>query len=68
MTSNQPKRKITVVVPEQLLRLAARDGEGVTETVRRALELRASQQAWERVARWSGKVTSSVTLDELRED
>ena len=65
----QPKnRKITVEVPAALLQRAARKGEGVTEVVRNALELRASQQAWQRVAGWSGKVKWSVSLEELRED
>jgi hypothetical protein len=63
----QQNRKITVEVPEQLLRRATREGEGVTDAVRSALELRAAQHAWERVARWSGKVTWTITLEELRE-
>lgn len=66
---HQPRnRKITVEVPESLLARATRKGEGVTEVVRSALELRASQQAWQRVARWSGKITWSVSLEELREE
>jgi hypothetical protein len=68
MNRQQQNRKITVEVPEWLLKRATRDGEGVTDVVRSALELRASQQAWERLARWSGKVTWSVSLEELRED
>ena len=66
---SQPKtRKITVEVPEQLLDRATLEGEGVTDVVRSALELRANQQAWQRLAKWSGKVKWSVSLEELRED
>jgi len=61
-------RKITVEVPEHLLESARREGEGVTEVVRRALELRASQAAWQRLSHWRGKVKWSVRLEELRED
>jgi len=61
-------RKITVEVPEALLKRARRDGEGVSEVVRHALELRASQQAWQRLSKWSGKVKWSISLEELRQD
>ncbi len=61
-------RKITVEVPEDVLERATAAGEGVTEVVRRALELRANQHAWRRLERWSGKVTWSRSLKELRED
>ena len=61
-------RKITVEVPESLFKRARREGEGVSDVVRNALELRASQQAWQRVARWAGKVKWSISLEELRED
>ena len=61
-------RKITVEVPERLFQLARREGEGVSDVVRSALELRASQQAWQRLAKWSGKVKWSISLEELRDD
>ena len=65
----QPKtRKITVEVPEHLLERARREGEGVTEVVRNALELRASQSAWQRLEKWKGKVKWSISLEELRKD
>ncbi len=60
--------KITVEVPADVLDRARRAGEGVTEVVRSALELRAGQQAWQRLQKWSGKVTWSIDLEELRED
>jgi len=63
-----PLRKITVEVPREVLERATDEGEGVTEVVRAALELRASQRAWRKLERWSGKVTWSTRLEELRED
>ncbi|HUP65643.1 MAG TPA: hypothetical protein VM557_10200 [Thermoanaerobaculia bacterium] len=64
----QQTRKITVHVPADVLERATNEGEGVTEVVREALELRASQQAWRRLERWSGHVRWSVPLEELRDD
>lgn len=64
----QNTRKITVEVPADILDRATAEGEGVTEAVRKALELRANQQAWRRLERWAGKVKWSITLEELRED
>jgi hypothetical protein len=61
-------RKITIEVPEDLFARARRDGEGVTEVVRNALKLRASQGAWQRLAKWNGKVKWSISLEELRKD
>ena len=61
-------RKITVEVPEHLLDRATREGEGVTDVVRSALELRANQHAWQRLSRWSGKVKWTTSLEELRKD
>jgi len=68
MRRQSKTRKITVEVPEHLPERARRDGEGVTEVVRNALELRASQGAWQRLAKWNGKVKWSVSLEELRKD
>lgn len=68
MGSPQKVRKITVEVPERLFQRAKLEGEGVSDVVRSALELRASQQAWQRLARWSGRVKWSISLEELRED
>jgi len=64
----QKTRKITVEVPADVLDRVTANGEGITEVVRRGLDLVSSQQAWRRLERWSGKVSWSVTLEELRED
>jgi hypothetical protein len=62
-------RKITVHVPDDLLKRAQREtGEGVTETVRRGLTLVASSRAFDEVRRLRGKVKLSLDLKELRED
>lgn len=59
-------RKITVEVPVDILERATAEGEGITDVVRKSLELRANQQAWRRLERWAGKVKWSVSLEELR--
>lgn len=64
----QKLKKITVQVPADVLERATAEGEGVSDVVRNALELRANQQAWRRLERWSGKVKWSISLEELRED
>ena len=61
-------KKITVYVPADTLERATAEGEGVTDVIREALELRANQQAWRRLEKWAGKVTWSVDLKELRKD
>ena len=62
-------RKITVHVPEDLLRRAQEaTGEGITPTIRKALELVAASSAYEEVRRLRGKVPLKVDLRKLRED
>jgi len=62
-------RKVTVLLPAELLREAQRSsGEGVTETIRRGLELVAAARAYDRLRGLRGKVRIEVDLDALRED
>lgn len=62
-------RKITVEIPEDLLRRSQKEtGEGVTATVRRGLELLAAGEAYEKLARLKGRVRFSVDLDTMRTD
>jgi len=62
-------RKITVHVPEDLLRRAQdATGEGITPTIRKALELVAASGTYEDVRRLRGKVPLKIDLKELRED
>jgi hypothetical protein len=65
----KPARKITLEVPEDLLRRAQKStGEGITATIRRGLELVASTRAYDEVRRLRGRVTLSVDLRRLRDD
>jgi hypothetical protein len=62
-------RKITVEVPEQLLKRAQKQsGEGVTGTVRQGLELLAAGEAYDRLASLRGKVQFSIDLETMRND
>jgi Arc/MetJ-type ribon-helix-helix transcriptional regulator len=62
-------KKITVDVPEDLLREAqAQTGEGISETVRRGLQLLAAAQAFRDVRSLRGKVKFSKTITELKDD
>jgi len=64
-----PTRKITIHVPEELLRQAQRStGKGITATIRDGLQLIAAGQAYRKLQRLRGKVKFSVDLRALRED
>jgi hypothetical protein len=61
--------KITVEVPTDVLKRAQKaSGEGVTGTVRKALENMARSDAYERLMALRGKVHLTYDIDELRED
>jgi hypothetical protein len=62
-------RKITVEVPKDDLELAqAYTGEGVTETVRAALEKLAAAEAQREFRKLRGTFKFTIDLDKLRED
>lgn len=62
-------RKITVEVPEELLKKAQRaSGSGVTKTIRAGLRLVAASGAYARLRRLRGKVRFSRTVAELKAD
>ena len=62
-------RKITVEVPEDLPASAqAVTGEGVTETVREALELLRQRQLQNRARQLRGQIKFGVDLMKLRQD
>jgi hypothetical protein len=62
-------KKIIVEVPEDLLASAqAYTGEGVAETVRRALQKLASIRAQQQARKLRGKVKFSTTWQELKHD
>ena len=62
-------KKITVEVPEDLL-ASAQDytGEGVTETVRRALQKLTAIRAQQDARKLRGKVRFSMTWQDLKHD
>ena len=62
-------RKITVIVPADVLARASKaTGDGVTGTVRRALELLAASSTYDALRRRRGKVKLDLDLAKLRED
>jgi len=62
-------RKITVVVPRELLEKAQEaSGTGVTQTVRTGLKLVAASRTYARLRRLRGKVRFSRTAAELKTD
>jgi hypothetical protein len=62
-------KKITVHVPAALLEKAQRStGQGITETIRRGLQLVAASDAYEKLRALRGKVSISVDVESLRED
>ena len=62
-------KKITVHVPEELLRKARKQtGQGISATVRQGLKLVAAGQTFQRLRELRGKVALNVDMDELRED
>ena len=62
-------KKITVDVPEDLLRRAQESsGQGITATIRTGLQLVAATGAYEALRRLRGRVRFSVDWRDLRED
>jgi hypothetical protein len=65
----KPQKKITVHIPEDLLRRALdSSGKGLTATVRQGLELVAAGRAYRQLRQLRGKVRFSTDLKALRED
>ena len=62
-------RKITAILPAKLLAASqAATGEGVTETLRRALEAMNHADWCRRMLALEGRVPLDIDLDALRED
>ena len=62
-------RKITVHVPEALLAKAQRStGQGITETIRRGLQLVAASDAYKKLRALRGKVSITLDIESLRDD
>jgi hypothetical protein len=64
-----PPRKITVLVSSDLLHKAQKAARaGISETVRKDLELLAANDAYDHLLKMRGKVKFSVALNEMRDD
>jgi hypothetical protein len=62
-------QKITVRVGSELLNKAQQaSGAGISETVRKGLELLAASSSYDQLLKMRGKVKFSVDLHELRKD
>jgi hypothetical protein len=62
-------KKLTVLVPEDLLRQATRATKsGITPTIRMGLRLLAAQDVYERLLKLRGKVKFGLTWQEMRGD
>lgn len=62
-------RKITVRVPADLLAAAQMEtGAGITETVRKGLELLRRAHAYRQMEKLRGKAKFDLSLDEIRND
>lgn len=65
----KPERKITVHVRTDLLDKAQKATRaGVSETVRKGLELLAASEVYDGLLKMRGKVKFSIDLNELRRD
>lgn len=62
-------KKITIHVPADLLRRAQKvTGQGITPTIRSALEVVAASKAYDDLRRLRGRVKFSVTVEDLRHE
>lgn len=62
-------KKITVEVPEALLKAAQKEtGEGISETVRRGLMLLSASKAFEDILKLKGKIKFKAGIKKLKED
>jgi hypothetical protein len=62
-------KKVTVHLPEDLLARAQEStGQGITETIRRGLQLIAASESYEKLRSLRGKVKLSIDTKRLRED
>ncbi|PWU15784.1 MAG: hypothetical protein C5B49_11305 [Bdellovibrio sp.] len=63
------ERKVTVILPEDLLARALKaSGEGITPTLRKGLELVAAKDAYKTLLKLKGKFDLKINLDESRRD
>jgi hypothetical protein len=61
-------KKITVQVPEELLKRARTERDGITKTVRDALELKAQHENYKKLREWRGKIKWSIDYKTMKYD
>ena len=62
-------RKITVILPEHLIRKAQKaSGKNLTATLRKGLEIMAAGEAYRDLLKMKGKVKLNLNLKDLRKD
>jgi hypothetical protein len=62
-------RKVTVVLPEELMKRATRASRlGLAPTIRQGLELVAAREAYAGLRALRGKIKLKLDLEQLRED
>lgn len=67
--AKQRLKKVTVLLPEDLLRKARRvSRSGITPTIRKSLEVYAAQDVYEGLRKLRGKVKFGMSWQELRGD
>ena len=67
--AKQRMKKLTILVPQDLLRRAQRATKaGATPTVRKGLELLAAHHAYDGLRKMRGKVRLGLTWQEMRGD
>ena len=67
--AKQRLKKVTVLVPEDLLRKAKRaTRSGATPTIRKGLELLAARDAYDQLLKMKGQVKFGLTWQEMRGD
>ncbi len=63
------QKKITLFVPEELLLRAQKQaGGGISDTVRKGLELLAASNAYHKLKSLRGKLKLKIDIEELRRD
>ncbi|MBI3359109.1 MAG: hypothetical protein HY201_00210 [Nitrospirae bacterium] len=67
--NNLKEKKVTVILPDALLKKATlASGEGITQTLRRGLELVAAKHAYRKLLQLKGQFDLKLNLNELRRD
>ena len=62
-------KKITAMIPEELMKKAQKvSGEGITKTIKMALEFLAKRETYDQLASLKGSYKSKLNLSKLRDD